>query len=65
MDNRSFRLNFEITAIVDDKEFAGQVETMLLNDFAQSNEMLIEEIEAKPLWFTILSRAAYLSAPVQ
>lgn len=65
MDNRSFRLNFEITAIVDDKEFASQVETMLLNDFAQSNEMLIEEIQAKPLWFTILSRAAYLSAPVQ
>ena len=65
MDNRSFRLNFEITAIVDNKEFAKQVETMLLNDFSQSNEMLIEEIEAKPLWFTILSRAAYLSAPVQ
>jgi len=65
MDNRSFRLNFEITAIVDDKDFAAQVETMLLNDFGQSNEMLIEEIEAKPLWFTILSRAAYLSAPIQ
>jgi len=65
MDNRSFRLNFEITAIVDNKGFASQVETMLLNDFSQSNEMLIEEIEGKPLWFTILSRAAYLSAPVQ
>lgn len=65
MDNRSFRLNFEITAIVDDKEFANQVEKMLLNDFSQSNEMQMEEIEAKPLWFTILSRAAYLSAPIQ
>lgn len=65
MDNRSFRLNFEITALVDDEEFAKEVETMLLDDFAHSNEMLIHEIEAKPLWFRILSRAAYLSAPIQ
>lgn len=65
MDNRSFRLNFEITALVDDEQFANQVEEMFLNDFEQSNDMLIEEIEAKPLWFKILSRAAYLSAPIQ
>ena len=65
MDNRSFRLNFEITALIDDKKFADEVEAMLLDDFAHSNEMLINEIEAKPLWFKILSRAAYLSAPIQ
>jgi len=65
MDNRSFRLNFEITAIVDDKGFASEVEAMLLNDFSYSNKMLIEEIKTKPLWFTILVRAAYLSAPIQ
>lgn len=65
MDNRSFRLNFEITALVDDKAFASQVETMLLEDFSHSSELLIEEVESKPLWFTILSRAAYLSSPVQ
>ena len=65
MDNRSFRLNFEITAIVDDKTFASQVENMLLEDFSHSSELLIEEVESKPLWFTILSRAAYLSSPVQ
>ena len=65
MDNRSFRLNFEITAIVDDKEFATQIETMLLEDFSHSSELLIQDVESKPLWFTILSRAAYLSSPVQ
>ena len=65
MDNRSFRLNFEITAIVDDKEFAGQIETMLLEDFSHSTELCIEDIKSKPLWFTILSRAAYLSSPIQ
>ncbi len=65
MDNRSFRLNFEITAIVDDKEFATQIEAMLLEDFSHSSELLIQDVESKPLWFTILSRAAYLSSPVQ
>lgn len=65
MDNRSFRLNFEITALVDDKKVAGQVESMLLEDFSHSTTMSIETIESKPLWFTILSRAAYLSSPVQ
>ena len=65
MDNRSFRLNFEITALIDDEQFASDVEAMLLDDFAHSNNMLIHEIEAKPLWFKILSRAAYLSAPIQ
>lgn len=65
MDNRSFRLNFEITALVDDEGFAKQIENMMLDDFSYSNEMLIEEIDAKPLWFKIISRAAYLSAPIQ
>lgn len=65
MDNRSFRLNFEITALVDDEQFAKQIEDMLLDDFSHSNDMFIDEIEAKPLWFKILSRAAYLSAPIQ
>ena len=65
MDNRSFRLNFEITALVDDKKFADKVEIMMLEDFSHSSPMSIEEVESKPLWFTILSRAAYLSAPVQ
>ncbi|PWQ92978.1 cardiolipin synthase [Leucothrix arctica] len=65
MDNRSFRLNFEITALIDDVYFASQVEAMLLEDFNNAGAITIEEIKAKPLWFTILCRAAYLSAPVQ
>jgi len=65
MDNRSFRLNFEITALIDDAQFASEVEAMLLEDFSYADLITIEEIKAKPLWFTILCRAAYLSAPVQ
>jgi cardiolipin synthase len=39
MDNRSFRLNFEITALNVDETFAGEVEAMLTHDFAQSDEV--------------------------
>jgi cardiolipin synthase len=65
MDNRSFRLNFEITALIDDESFAAQIKNMLLDDFSGASLITIEEIEAKPIWFTILCRAAYLSAPIQ
>ena len=39
MDNRSFRLNFEISALNVDATFAGEVEAMLTHDFAQSEEV--------------------------
>ena len=38
LDNRSCRLNFEVTAIVWDVGFAREVEAMLLEDFARSEE---------------------------
>lgn len=39
LDNRSFRLNFEITALNVDEAFAAHVETMLQKDFAESDEV--------------------------
>src|SRR5690606_24723131 len=38
-DNRSFRLNFEITMMVDDLDFGKKTETMLINDFSDSVEV--------------------------
>jgi cardiolipin synthase len=64
-DNRSFRLNFEVTALVLDKEFVADVEAMFKRDFANSRLMTKEGVEEKPGWFKVLSRAAYLTAPVQ
>jgi len=64
-DNRSFRLNFEITALVVDKIFVNEVETMFQNDFEHSHLMTIEDVKNKPGWFKVLSRASYLTAPVQ
>jgi len=64
LDNRSFRLNFEITAINLDPEFAGRVGRMLVADFDRSRPMTLSEVEAKPLWFMAAARAAYLIAPL-
>lgn len=64
LDNRSFRLNFEMTAIVLDRDFASEIERMFLNDFARSRLMSREELNRQPLWHRVAARAAYLFAPV-
>ena len=64
-DNRSFRLNFEITAAVVDQEFAGLVQRMLENDFAGSHLITTAELAARGWWFRLSSRVARLMAPVQ
>ena len=63
-DNRSFRLNFEITALVASAEFASQVERMFEDDFADSRLMEAGELDAKPYWFKVAVRVARLAAPV-
>jgi len=64
MDNRSFRLNFELTALVADPQFAGEVEQMFNADLAKSREMVENEFADKPLWFRLAARGANLLAPV-
>jgi len=63
-DNRSFRLNFEITAVVVDSELAVNVEQMFENDFASSRLMERDEYDNKPFWFKLAVRTARLAAPV-
>jgi cardiolipin synthase len=63
-DNRSFRLNFEITAVVVDAEFANDVETMFENDFAKSRVMAPDEYDNKSYWFKLTVRTARLTAPI-
>ncbi|WP_346798178.1 cardiolipin synthase [Halomonas sp. Bachu 37] len=65
LDNRSFRLNFEITACIPDAKFAGQVCLMLEEDFARCRQVSLGELKARPMWKQLLSRAAYLLAPIQ
>jgi cardiolipin synthase len=64
-DNRSFRLNFEIMAVVADSAFATEVEQMLLDDFESSVEMQPGDYENRSFWFKLAVRLARLTAPIQ
>jgi cardiolipin synthase len=64
-DNRSMRLNFEVTMLLVDREFAGNVEKMLQQDFANSREVSASEYTEASLWFRLVVRVARLLAPVQ
>lgn len=65
LDNRSFRLNFEITALVADRAFAAEVANMLESDLAHCREVTLQELRSRSLWRKLISRGAYLLAPVQ
>jgi cardiolipin synthase len=64
-DNRSFRLNFEITIAIRDADFAGQVARMLEQDLADSRLVSGSEVRERSFWAKFASRAARLMAPVQ
>jgi len=63
-DNRSFRLNFEITAAISDPAFVTEVERMFENDFERSRLMQKGEYEDKPWWFKLGVRLARLTSPI-
>ena len=64
LDNRSFRLNFEMTAVVADHEFADQVESMFQMDFDRSQEAHLADLVNRPIWFRIGAQTARLFAPL-
>jgi cardiolipin synthase len=63
-DNRSFRLNFEITAAVADAGFSSQVERMFLADFERSYLMEKDEYDRRPWWFRFAVQVARLMSPI-
>jgi cardiolipin synthase len=63
-DNRSFRLNFEITALFLDPEFTSEVAAMFEEDFRNSRLMTPADLTDKPFWFRPAVRAARLTAPI-
>ncbi|MEY4243236.1 MAG: cardiolipin synthase [Verrucomicrobiota bacterium] len=65
LDNRSFRLNFEITGFSTDSGFVKEVRDMLVRDFEDSREALVEDFTRKSCFFRAACRAARLFAPIQ
>jgi len=65
LDNRSFRLNFEITMVAIDQAFAGDVEKMLVEDFTHCREVHADEYDRRPFWFKLAVQTSRLLAPIQ
>lgn len=65
LDNRSFRLNFEITAFSPDGMFVDKVRRMLEEDFQHAREARTGDFTGRPFLFRAAVRAARLLAPVQ
>lgn len=63
-DNRSFRLNFELIALVRDETFAKEVRRMLEDDMAHSQPVDLVALKEMSYWHHILRRFARLFAPV-
>jgi len=63
-DNRSFRLNFEVTSIIVDEEFAAEMETMFEQDFLHAEPIDPNSLEDKSIWWKIGVRLSRLASPV-
>lgn len=62
-DNRSFHLNFEISSIIHNHEFATKIDMMLKEDMDNSMLMTLDDLKLSPLEI-IKSQFSYLFAPV-
>lgn len=65
LDNRSFRLNFEICALIRNHDFALEMETMLQHDLDACRQLLPREVANWSFFRRLMSRCAYLFAPLQ
>ena len=63
-DNRSFRLNFEVTSLISDKAFASEMEKMFEQDFAHAVPIDADALEKKPFWWRLAVNVSRLAAPV-
>jgi len=65
LDNRSFRLNFEISGLSPDPKFVGEVTDMLEDDFKNAEAVKVTDFTERSFFFRLACRAARLMAPVQ
>jgi cardiolipin synthase len=64
LDNRSFRLNFEVTLLSVNYELAKEVELMFDEDFANSRQVAHDEVLRKNPLFKLGAAGARLLSPV-
>ena len=63
-DNRSFRLNFEVTSLIVDKAFNKEMEVMFEADFAHAVPINADDLEKKPFWWRLAVSISRLASPV-
>ncbi len=63
-DNRSFRLNFEVTALIADRAFAKEMEAMFEKDFAHAEVIDLDALEEKPFYWRLGVALSRLASPV-
>ena len=64
LDSRSFRLNFEVSALVVDRAFAAAVEAMLVADFGRAREVTPDEYLGAPYLQRVGMHVARLFDPL-
>jgi cardiolipin synthase len=64
-DSRSFVLNFEVTAVVYDREFAQRMEAMFEKDLERTDPLDPKTLAKKPVWHRFAVRLCRLMSPVQ
>lgn len=64
LDNRSFRLNFELMLLTVDPDFSSEVEAMLLADFALAREISLQESRETRRLHQLGMRIARLISPI-
>lgn len=64
VDNRSFRLNFELNVVVVEDEFAKKIHDMIMSDLEHCRLQTLEELENKNKVLKFAAKAARLLAPV-
>ena len=64
LDNRSFRLNFELTLLNYDLSFIKKVEDMLNEDFSRSQTVELTDYTQRSFFFKLAVRSARLLAPI-
>ncbi len=64
LDNRSFRLNFELMVLTRNKAFASEVAAMLKADFMHATAVELTEFSGAPAWRRIMMHVARLFSPI-
>ena len=64
LDNRSLRINFEITMVFTETTFLKQIEKMCLADFVLCDPLTTDDVYRRSLGFRLAIRAARLFSPI-